>query len=219
MSLFRLLIRRLRHWYFRVSRSFDDSESYWKKRYELGGTSGAGSYHALARFKAQVLNDFVREQDIRSVIEFGCGDGNQLLLAKYPEYFGLDVSPLAVNACRSLLASDESMRFALAGDYDGETADLSLSLDVIYHLVEDDVYHAYMARLFDAGERFVIVYSSNTEDNSSVKHPHVRHRRFTEWVAEHRPGWRLDRHIPNAFPYQGDDRTGSFADFYVFVRS
>src|SRR5438270_10704846 len=63
---------------------FDNSSSYWNRRYVAGGTSGAGSYGRLARFKADVLNAFVAESGIASVIEFGCGDGAQLALSNYP---------------------------------------------------------------------------------------------------------------------------------------
>jgi hypothetical protein len=37
----------------------------------------------------------VAERRIRSVIEFGCGDGNQLGLMRYPSYLGLDIEPCA----------------------------------------------------------------------------------------------------------------------------
>jgi hypothetical protein len=61
---------------------FRDSQSYWEDRYVSGGTSGPGSYDAQAEYKADFLNRFVRENAIGSVIEFGCGDGNQLGLAE-----------------------------------------------------------------------------------------------------------------------------------------
>src|SRR5437899_4317923 len=54
--------------------------------------SGLGSYDKLAEFKAEVLNGFVKENTIKSVIEYGCGDGNQLKFAEYPSYLGFDVS-------------------------------------------------------------------------------------------------------------------------------
>src|SRR3989339_1402077 len=66
--------------------------SFWEARYRSGGDSGLGSFGRLAQFKADVLNDFVRQAGIASIIEFGCGDGNQLRLAAYPSYVGLDVS-------------------------------------------------------------------------------------------------------------------------------
>ena len=55
-----------------------------EKRYSAGGNSGAGSYSQLAEFKAQVLNRFVATHDVKHIIEFGSGDGNQLALAEYP---------------------------------------------------------------------------------------------------------------------------------------
>lgn len=79
---------------------FQNSAQYWQDRYKLGGTSGAGSYGRLAQFKADFLNNFVRENAIQTVVEYGCGDGAQLSLAQYPSYTGFDVSSLAVENCR-----------------------------------------------------------------------------------------------------------------------
>lgn len=67
-----------------------------------GGNSGVGSYGMFAEFKAGVINDFVSMNNIQSVVEFGCGDGNQLKLANYPIYKGYDVSKAAVASCRKL---------------------------------------------------------------------------------------------------------------------
>lgn len=203
----------------RPAATFAGSGSYWEKRYAAGDNSGVGSYGKFAAFKAEFLNDFVARHGVHSVMEFGCGDGNQLTLASYADYAGFDVSQTAVDACRARFAGDSTRRFALVGDYRGETAELTLSLDVLYHLVEDSVFEDYMARLFDAATRFVIVYSSNTDDTLGNQSPHVRHRQFSQWVADHRPHWRLVQHVPNLYPYQGDYRTGSFADFYVFERT
>ena len=70
-------------------KTFQGSESYWQNRYEAGRNSGDGSYSQLAEFKADNLNAFVFENAITSVIEYGCGDGNQLSLAKYSKYTDL----------------------------------------------------------------------------------------------------------------------------------
>lgn len=200
-------------------RSFRGSEEYWKRRYELGGHSGAGSYRKFAEFKASVLNEFVADEGVRTVIEYGCGDGNQLRLARYPSYVGFDVSPDALARCRETFAHDASKDFRLMHEYAAETADLTLSLDVIYHLTEDHVFDAYMRRLFDSSTRFVIVFSSNTDEQERFQSPHVRHRAFSAWVETHRPEWSLYRQVPNAYPYAGNHRTGSFADFHIYRRS
>lgn len=204
---------------FRTRAVFPGSAAYWENRYATGGSSGPGSFGDLANFKAEVLNGFVAHHSIQSVIEFGCGDGNQLLLAQYPEYVGFDVSSHAIAQCRQRFRDDPSKTFRAMDRYVGETADLVLSLDVIYHLVEDDVFDGYMRTLFGAAERFVVIYSSNREPHEVPDfESHVRHRRFSHWVDKHAVGWRLAEHLPNHFPYRGDARTGSFADFFVYSR-
>lgn len=199
-------------------KSFSGSTSYWERRYAAGGRSGAGSYNQLATFKADVLNRFVKDNDIQSVIEFGCGDGNQLALSDYPRYLGFDVSETAISICRRRFANDSSKEFILVKDYADQKADLSLSLDVIYHLIEDGLFEAYMLRLFESSNRFVAVYSSNSDDLGDTA-PHVRHRNFTRWIDTNLKDWVLDRYIPNDYPYKGDFNTGTFADFYIYRRS
>ena len=201
-----------------TSRPFAGSKAYWEQRYQGGGDSGVGSYGKFADFKAEVLNAFVAEKRIDSVIEFGCGDGNQLTLAKYPSYLGFDVSERAVASCRERFSTDGAKSFRLMTDYAGERADLALSLDVIYHLVEDEIFDAYMRTLFDAANRFVIIYASNTDDNREYEGTHVKHRKFTPWITRYAPNWAMAGHLPNKFPYRGDYREGSFADFFIFSR-
>jgi hypothetical protein len=198
-------------------RSAFSSKNYWQRRYAKGGNSGPGSYEHLAIFKADVLNRFVDSHNILTVIEFGCGDGNQLRLARYGHYTGYDVSGEAIHTCRAVFVGRPDREFFLIDEYDGRTADLSLSLDVIFHLVEDDVFDMYMNRLFDASNRYVAIYSSNSDDNSSVDAKHVRHRCFTRWIEENRSNWRLIERIRNRYPFDGNSDTTSFSDFYFFA--
>lgn len=197
--------------------SFKSSSTYWERRYTSGGNSGAGSYGRLAQFKANFLNEFADQHHIASVIEYGCGDGAQLKLARYASYMGVDVSAKAVEICRNLFADDASKQFLQLDDIMPDfVADLSLSLDVIYHLVEDSVFDAYMRRLFESARLFVIVYASNTDHSCLAKH--VKHRKFTSWVEQNKPEWQLQFTFKNCYPYDpGDPKQTSFADFYVFA--
>ena len=218
-------LRRLALYYMKAKFSssnkkltFNSSAQYWQDRYKVGKNSGVGSYGIFAEFKAVVLNGFVKKEKITTVIEFGSGDGNQLYLAKYNDYTGYDVSDVAVDLCKDRFHDDPSKHFYSLNEYAGETAELSLSLDVIYHLVEDSVFEAYMNRLFNAATKYVIIYSSNKVENTDGKVTHVRHRKFTDWVESHIEGFTLAEHIPNKYPYQGNYKTGSFADFYIYKK-
>jgi SAM-dependent methyltransferase len=190
------------------------SEKYWVDRYAAGRNSGSGSYNHLAEFKAEILNKFVDAHHIRSVIEYGCGDGNQLKLANYPKYVGFDVSPGAIALCQQIFARDKSKEFKLAKDYQGERAELTISLDVLYHLIEDSVFENYLTRLFDSATTYVIIYSSDKDEQRSLSH--IKHRKFTQWVDRNRQQWQLLEHIPNRYPDNGNHEETSFADFYIF---
>lgn len=197
---------------------FNSSKSYWIERYQTGGNSGDGSYNKLAEFKAEILNQFVERKSIKSVIEFGCGDGNQLRLCEYPFYLGFDISPDAINRCKSIFFDDSTKTFKQIRNYSDETAELALSLDVIFHLVEDNVFEEYMHRLFDASEKYVIIYSSDYEDNSILNGAHVRHRKFTEWVNRNKPEWKLIDHILNRYPLKKKIANGSPSDFFIYEK-
>jgi hypothetical protein len=198
---------------------FSSSISYWEERYSTGGNSGVGSYGKLAEFKATILNEFVAGHDLGSVIEFGCGDGNQLTLSKYPTYLGFDVSETAVAKCKKLFAGDATKRFHLLADYNGEKAALTLSLDVIFHLIEDDVFANHMRTLFESSDQYVIIYASDSDECDAHQAAHVRHRQFTTWIQQNIPQWKLIEHIPNKYPSQGDYAQGSFADFFVYAKA
>jgi len=215
MPRLRKVLRRVKH-AVNGGPTFSTSANYWEDRYRHGGNSGAGSYNRLALFKAAVLNDFVAANEIHSVIEFGSGDGAQLELAKYPDYVGIDVAQSAIELSRRKFADNPSIRFLHTSDLtDCHRAELALSLDVIYHIVEDVAYDAYMKQLFDAATKFVIIYSSNEDKPGPT--PHIRHRQFTRWVEANRADFKLIVKIPNAYPHsEKDPDNTSFADFYIF---
>lgn len=201
------------------------SREYWEKRYTSGGNSGAGSYGRLAVFKAEIINRFVKLHGIRSVLDLGCGDGNQVALFEIPRYTGLDVSPFIVDMCRKRFAADPAKSFFL---YDlsrddtrisSDPADLTISLDVIYHLTEDAVFERYMQDLFDWSGKYVIIYSSDTGSQDPDQAEHVFHRKFSDWIVGNRPEWTQVEKIRNRYPWQGDGEEESMSDFYIYRKS
>ena len=208
--------RKIHKIFLNEKKRFPGSEKYWIQRYNIGRNSGRGSFDQLAEFKAETLNKFVKKNKIATIIEYGCGDGNQLKLADYPSYIGFDVSPAAITLCRETFQNDNTKRFGLMSEYKGETARLTLSLDVIYHLIEDEIYHAYMERLFNSSEQFVIIYSSDYEDAQKF---HEKRRQFTRWVEVNQCHWKLIRHIPNRFPFDVNLKTGSLSDFFIYEKN
>lgn len=193
---------------------FPGSATYWENRYRKNGNSGKGSYGKNAAYKGSILNQFVAENNISKVIEFGCGDGNQLKQFHFPSYIGLDVSPTAIQKCKDIFKEDTTKSFLLydqkAFDHKAKEviAELSLSLDVIFHLVEDDVFEAYMKHLFSASSKYVIIYAWDVEEGKKY---HVRHRNFTSWIDAHIFGFQLIERIRS-------NASDNFCDFFIYKK-
>ncbi|MDO8657397.1 MAG: hypothetical protein Q7K55_01555 [Candidatus Levybacteria bacterium] len=195
------------------NKTFPGSEKYWENRYKSGDNSGAGSYGKVATFKSKIINDFIGKNRVKSILEFGCGDGNQLSLFKVKKYIGLDISRHIIKKCSEKMFTDKTKSFFL---YDPKCfidnqslfkSDLTLSLEIIFHIIEGDIFNLHMEHLFNSSNKYVIIYSSNK--NSAQKY-HVRHRNFTDWVSKNKPNWKLIKIIRNKFP------DICFSDFYIF---
>lgn len=202
------LLRKIRNIFF------PGSVAYWERRYRKNGNSGVGSYGEKARYKAAYLNKFVSENHISRVIEFGCGDGNQLKQFQFPYYLGLDISPTAVQICSKIFQEDKTKKFFI---YDQKVlsesamafnAELSLSLDVIFHLVEDKIFENYMFDLFKASTKYVVIYAWDVEEEKKF---HIRHRHFTRWINNNIPEFKLTERIIS----KGE---GNFCDFFIYKR-
>ncbi|HNL40089.1 MAG TPA: class I SAM-dependent methyltransferase [Saprospiraceae bacterium] len=200
------LLRRMR---------YPGSAHYWERRYASGGDSGSGSGGQVAAFKADFLNRFVAEKNVRQVLELGCGDGRQLSLAQYPAYTGLDISPAAIAICRRRFAGNPARHFQIYHPESFQSADfqadLTISLEVIFHLTEQDAYERHLRHLFACATQWVVIFSADEERPSP--YPHYRLRRFTPDVGRLAPGWQLLEIVPN--PYPGE----SVSQFFVFGKN
>lgn len=205
-------------------KKFQGSEKYWDDRYQRGDNSGTGSYDHLAEHKADVINDFVAKNGIKTVMEFGCGDGNQLKIAKYPQYIGLDVSPTAVKLCYNIFKADKTKSFyvynsmAFVDNARLFKADLTMSLDVLYHLVEREIFENYLLHLFAAADRYVIIYASDYNQAEEPIHQHENRRSFTDFVNKNVKGWKLKEIIKNKYPVSTHKEKGSLSDFYIYEK-
>ena len=178
-----------------------------------------GSYNNLAVFKAEILNSFVAKNNINTIIEWGSGDCNQLSLSKYKNYIGYDASQTAINICKKMFINDKTKSFYLINEYliNDKKADLSISLDVIYHLIQNETFNIYMNNLFKSSNKYVAIYSTNF-DKISAKH--VKHRKFTDWIDKYMVNnWKLIDFIPNKYPFNPEKSSfTSPANFYFYEK-
>lgn len=156
----------------------------WDKRYSEGGNSGRGSYGEHYEFKTKVINGFIEKYNIKNVVDFGCGDGNQISNLLFEKYHGVDLSEVSVGLCRSLYADDATKSFGLyeLGKKPEKKAELTMSLDVIYHLIDDSYFEDYMKCLIECTDKYILVYSTNFKDDTWEGH--VRHREFDNMLQD-----------------------------------
>jgi hypothetical protein len=67
--------------------------------------------------------------------------------------------------------------------YDNKYAELVMSIDVIYHIIENDVYDKYISDMINSSNKYILIYSTNWEDDKWSGH--VRHRKFLDKITEH----------------------------------
>lgn len=169
--------------------------AYWERRYRDGRTSGAGSEGDEGAYKATYVSKFIAEHDVKTVVDWGCGDGQVLELIDLhdAQYIGVDISPLMV----ARLRNDETFPgprylFHTVDSYSTGTRtqfELGLSMDVLFHFPDDRDYGEYLLRLFMCAEKYVIIYSTNYASGRTSRH--VFRREFTSDIAEHFPDWEL----------------------------
>lgn len=210
--------------------SFNKSGSsiFWENRYASGGNSGKGSYGRLALYKANIINSLISEFNINSIIELGCGDGNQTSLLEHDvDYLGLDISPTVIEQNLKTFFLDQKKDFLL---FDSNriknigvflNADMAISLDVLYHLVELNTFESYLSTLFAVAKQYVVIYASDDE-GIKVNSPHIFIRAFTPYITEHFKDFQLVRSIKNEYysnqPSECDTGEYTWSDFFVYER-
>jgi len=200
-----------------------DVIGYWENRYASGTNSGSGSYGRVAEYKREKLCELIPRLRVRSIVDLGVGDGNVLSLLERDKciasvaYSGVDVSRTTVARLRGRFPG---LRFVTYGGTvetfwatNTDAADVAMSLEVIFHLVDDSVFESYMDVLWQASSRYIVVFSSTTEDKRDPGR-HVRHRNWLDWMRQ--------RHRGEFFVLESDLLPlpeDSFSDWHVLEKT
>jgi len=115
------------------------------RRHLWGGTtskSGPGSDPELLRAYADLLMGFIRQRNIRSVVDIGCGDWalGRTLDWTGVDYTGVDIVPDVIETLQATYGSG-NVRFACRDLISDElpSAELCVIKDVLQHLSNDSV--------------------------------------------------------------------------------
>lgn len=142
------------------------SINIWKSR---PNWSGAGSRGDLLKFKIDFVNKFVKDYEVSSILDLGCGDLHFASQLSVDKYTGVDIVDHVHPT--SIAAKDfttKVSRFDELDDVDG--AELCMSIDVLYHILPDEVdyLHAALDNLFIKSTKYILVYAQDPE-NTTVR--------------------------------------------------
>lgn len=194
---------------------------YWNTRYAGGYGTGNGSKGRLKEFKLQSVQKIVDDYAVKSVVDVGCGDGSQLAGLKVAEYRGLDISDVAIGQA-SKLTNEHRIYSTMDEDAiaKSKVAELAVSLDVVSHLTDDEVFEAHIRLLFHLASKYVLIYGPNRTGEGLQLARHMKFREFVLWIEKNIKGAELIHEIPNRYPpaLRGNRFAGdtSFCDFYLF---
>jgi SAM-dependent methyltransferase len=172
---------------------------YWNSRYVNGGSSGAGSYGQEALMKATIINHWVQQFGIRTISEFGCGDGANLLMYKIPiAYSGYDISPKAIEICKEKTRKiPNSLKYEFTSDLKNLelSSHLMLCLDVWFHQTSDKDFLDMCDLLFNKFcGKYIIIYSTDTNSQFTTDGlplaPHMHPREVLSKIQEF-PNWEV----------------------------
>lgn len=160
-------------------------KKYRDDRYKTWGNSGKGSYWANAHFKAIFINNFCKEHKLKTAVEVGCWDWNNLVLYDFRKYLGLDVSKTIIDKCKEIFESDKSKRFDVLDEWIDLSlckADVSLCLDVTYHIFPREEWERTIDDVINLWVKYAIFYSFL---NPSGHAAHINDYNFIEFIDKY----------------------------------
>jgi hypothetical protein len=183
------------------------SAKFWTERYEMGDNSGSGSRGDLLNFKVDYINSFIRDNEIKSVLDFGHGDLEVAKKIEVDSYRGIDIFDCEDSGGLDLV----KCKFT---EYVGEGADLVMCLDVLYHLLEDEQEYMRdsLIKMIEKSKKYIMIYAqdSTNYDFDTEYQEHLHNSKWLQYMFG-RTWEDID-----LVTKQTEPMTGSSAQFFVF---
>jgi 2-polyprenyl-3-methyl-5-hydroxy-6-metoxy-1,4-benzoquinol methylase len=116
--------------------------AHWGRNQEGQGSSGDGSTIANTQVYRDCLQEFLKSKQIKSVVDFGCGDWefSQLIDWNGIDYLGIDIVQSIIEKDQQKFSSPNITFFHANGlSIDLPEADLLICKDVLQHLSNEKI--------------------------------------------------------------------------------
>ncbi|GAH64399.1 unnamed protein product, partial [marine sediment metagenome] len=134
-------------------------EKWWDSWYGRGGSSGSGSEGELLEYKVNYLNELFKKYCLKTVLDFGCGDGVVASRLNCQIYLGIDISSKVIEFCKARIKRPGfSFEHGHFFDYTPEVIknkfasnlDCCMCIDVLYHISDTEVLNKILENLFSS---------------------------------------------------------------------
>jgi len=194
----------------------DEARAYWDRRHQESGALASGGHIGYAESVnamlyavrtarlVEVLGGASNVAAPLKVLDAGCGKGYfSRALASFGHLVdGIDTSPAAVESCRQQAGPNESYAVSSLTDWaPTHLYDAVLSIDVLYHILDDEEWQASvrsLASLVRLGGLIGLVDHEADEDRSWRPHQKTRAVWRYRELLEH-AGFVIDRFVRNDF--------------------
>jgi 2-polyprenyl-3-methyl-5-hydroxy-6-metoxy-1,4-benzoquinol methylase len=159
----------------------------WTNRYyNKNGNSGLGSTGELAKFKIDFINNFIKENDINSILDFGCGDCFIASQLKVSRYTGIDISDAYFDRIVDFVADNkELIKKPFNEIRDFEFYDCVICLDVLYHILEEETEYLYetLDEIYNHSNKYIIIYAQDSYLNFNYE-SHMFDSRWRQYIEK-----------------------------------
>ena len=200
----------------------DTSEkNYWDSWYDSSTNSGPGSQGKLQEFKINYLNKLFKQFEIKTVLDFGCGDGSLALGLHCQSYFGIDIAINAIKLCKKRV-NRQGFSFECENFFNYTPSiiknkfpsglDCCICIDTLYHIFTEQALSETLKSLFSTEAKIVVLYTIPSESLKLPFHPMLRSygKGFSNALSKFSESFKLvDKTKPTL---------GSAAGFLVYVR-
>lgn len=193
-----------------------EARAYWDRRHAEADDLASGGHISLSRAEnamlyavrvarlLEVLGTRSEPASPLRVLDAGCGRGHfSRAMASFGHRVdGIDTSEVAIAACRSEASPSESYAVSALRDWSPPVLyDVVVSIDVLYHLMDDDEWEEsvrHLASLVRLGGRLGLVDHEADVDRTWSHYQRTRAAGRYRAVLED-CGMRVDRFVPNDF--------------------
>jgi len=146
------------------------AEGTWGRDLSGKGISGTGSTLEITREYRAYVEDFMKKQRVRSVVDAGCGDWSFSSAMNWGDasYLGVDIASDVIAAVRNKHETGK-IKFQV-GDITDElpAADLLISKDVLQHLSNSLVHKFIRNNLRKGKYKWVILTNDRGRENRDI---------------------------------------------------